>query len=106
MLTWRKTAIISAVAVGLLVILAPIALHYYLRWQAAKYRAELIRKGELLTFDQIVPKPPHPDDNGAPGLFAAASQLSFPASKDRLFYPLGVMRLIAPGRALISWQQP
>ena len=101
MITWRRTAQIGA-AVAAVLVLAPVGLHFYLRSKAAQFRAELIRRGEPLTFDQIVPKPPLPDENGAPALYSAAAQLSAGTNANRLFSanPPTTMRMVSPGRAL------
>src|SRR5258706_14167173 len=104
-ITWRRTAQIGA-AIAALLVLAPVGLHFYWRWKAARFRAELIRRGEPLTFAQIVPKPPLPDENGGPGFAVAAAQLGTSSKRVSWDTPPRAMYLIAPGRALIGRQQP
>ena len=74
MTTGRKIALIGASIAGLLVV-GLFGLHYYLRASAARYRAELVRKGEKLKISEVLPQRAPPESNGAPALKMAAAQL-------------------------------
>src|SRR2546421_10821027 len=104
MTTGRKIAVIGAGIAGVLMV-GLFGLHYYLRASAARYRAELVRKGEKLKISEVLPKPVAPESNGAPALKMAAAQL--PRSTPAISAAPGIaMRLFAPGRAAVGWQQP
>src|SRR5436305_8419526 len=105
MTTGRKIAVIGASIAGALVV-GLFGLHYYLRASAARYRAELVRKGEKLTISELLPKPVAPESNGAPALKMAMAQLPKGGqSFNFLSLPIG-MKLVAPGRAVVGWRQP
>lgn len=95
---------IVASAVGLLVA-AGFALHFYLRWQTARLRAELIAKGEKLTIEELVPKRPTADENGAPRLLNVIMRLRAGTNTVLDKNPPPAMRSVAPGRAMVGWQQ-
>jgi hypothetical protein len=102
--TGRKIALIGAGVVCLLVA-GLFGLHFYLRWSAARYRAELVRKGEKLKISELLPARVAPESNGAPAFKIAMAQLprGTPAISAA---PAIAMRLFAPGRAGVGWQQP
>jgi len=101
MTTGRKIAVIGAGIAGVLVV-GLFGLHFYLRASAARYRAELVRKGEKLKISEVLPKPVAAESNGAPALKMAAAQL--PRSTPAISAAFA-MRLFAPGRAAVGWQQ-
>jgi len=79
-------------------------------WRAKRaviaYRKELIAAGERLTIKQLLP-PAIPEDQNGAELFRKAYAL-IASQRDNLLEtnsPTG-MRTIAPGRAMIRWQQP
>src|SRR5438034_1338092 len=78
---------------------------FLFRPSVARYRAELVRKGEKLKISEVLPKPVAAESNGAPALKMGAAQLprSTPAISAA---PAIAMRLFAPGRAAVGWQQP
>src|SRR5947207_8000007 len=103
MTTGRKIASIGAGIAGVLVV-GLFGLHFYLRASAARFRAELVRKGEKLKISELLPKAVAAESNGAPALKMAAAQL--PRSTPAISAASGVaMRLFAPGRAGVGWQQ-
>lgn len=94
---------IGASIAGVLVV-GLFGLHFYLRASVARYRAELVRKGEKLKLSELLPKAVAPESNGAPALKMAAAQL--PRGTPAISAASGVaMRLFAPGRAGIAWQR-
>src|SRR5881394_28091 len=102
MTTGRKIALIGAGIAGVLVV-GLFELHFYLRASAARYRAELVRKGEKLKISELLPKPVAPESNGAPALKMAAAQL--PGGRRPEIFSLSVgMKLVAPGRAVVGWR--
>ena len=105
MTTGRKIALIGAGIAGVLVV-GLFGLHYYLRASAARYRAELVRKGEKLKISEVLPNPVAAESNGAPALKMAMAQLPKGGPSFNFFsLPIG-MKLVAPGRAVVGWRQP
>jgi hypothetical protein len=98
----RRKRIIAGVFFVASFILTLIGLHLYLRWDTARFRTKLARQGEKLTIKELIPAPPLSDDNGAPQLQLAASQLP-PTAAQR---SLAAMRLLSSGRAIVGWKQP
>src|SRR5438874_3946344 len=104
MTTGRKIALIGAGIAGVLVV-GLFGLHYYLRASAARYRAELVRKGEKLKISEVLPARVAPESNGAPALKMAIAQVPRGGqSFNLLSLPIG-MKLVAPGRAVVGWRQ-
>ena len=102
----RKIAVAAACCAGLLV-LALVGLHFYLRWETARYRASLVRNGEKLNVEELLP-PRASDENGAPQLRMAASRLpQWGAPNFRVLSesPPIAMRLVSAGHAIVGWQQ-
>ncbi|NBV22386.1 MAG: hypothetical protein EBS05_10785 [Proteobacteria bacterium] len=67
----------------------------------AAYKAQLITKGEKLAIADHVPKLPPALSNAAPDFIAAANRLTELKPE---FQPQW-MRIVAPGRARVTWQQ-
>jgi hypothetical protein len=104
----RKTLIVVVVVMGA-AILIPIVHHYQLRAATEAYIAELKAKGEPMELAQVIPPPVPPDQNSADTIRNADElfDASFHADKSLLEtnYVSG-MRMVAPGKAMIRWQQP
>jgi hypothetical protein len=67
------------------------------------YKKSLREQGEKLAINEVLPPPVAPESNGVNLVEAAFSLL--PGSNDFSNQP-PAMRMIAPGKALIGWQQP
>jgi hypothetical protein len=103
MTRWRKILITAGITLGV-TILVPIIHHYQLRFVLASYIADLKAKAEPMDLAQVTPLPVSPEQNGVPFLTGSITNL-----EHRYIFetntPLA-MRVVAPGRAMISWQQP
>jgi hypothetical protein len=106
-MVWRVTTGRKMTLIGLLIAGALVAglfgLHFYLRASAARYRAELVRKGEKLEISELLPRSVNSDSNGAPALMVAVRKL--PKGTNIEISPIA-MKLVAPGRAVMGWRQP
>jgi len=100
----RKIVILVAIALGL-AILIPVIRHYQLRAAVDAYVAQLKAKGEPMTLAQVIPPPVPPEQNGAGTLKKAVALFNQEHGFLSSNYVYG-MKMIAPGKALIRWQQP
>jgi hypothetical protein len=100
----RRKILILAVAALVASGLIPVFRHYQLRAATAAYIAELKAKGEPMELAQVIPPPVPPEQNGA-NIFRNATELLH-ADKSLLktnsYYG---MKMVAPGKAMICWQQ-
>jgi uncharacterized membrane protein YcjF (UPF0283 family) len=104
----RKILIVIGVIFAV-AILIPVIRHYQLRFAVESYVAQLKAKGEPMELAQVIPPPVPPEQNGA-DIFRDADTLfneSLHADKSLLDtnWVYG-MRMVAPGKAMIRWQQP
>ena len=76
--------------------------HERAKARLAAYKAQLVAKGEKLAIADHVPKMPPALSNAAPDFIAAANRITDLKPE---FQPQR-MRLVAPGRARVTWQQP
>jgi hypothetical protein len=100
----RKILIVVGAALAA-VVLIPVIRHYQLKAAVNRYRAELKAKGEPMELAQVIPPTLTPEQNSAAFFLKAASLL------DTNWNVLGsnpppAMRMVAPGKAMIGWQQP
>src|SRR5690348_14623747 len=98
---WRKISI-AVSAAFFAVILISILHHYQLRFALAGYIAELKAKGEPMDLAQVIPPPVPADQNGAPFIIAAITNLNH--RNLLMTNPPPALRMVAPGRAMIGWQ--
>ncbi len=101
----RAKIIIGIGAAFVVVILISVIHHYQLRAEVNAYIAQLKAKGELLDLAQVIPPPVPPDQNGAPLLLKAALTVNSNWNELTLIPP-PMMQIVAPGKAMIGWQQP
>src|ERR1700743_3478583 len=85
-------------------LLAAILRHYQLRFAVERYVAELKAKGELIELAQVIPTPVPPDKNSAPLILKAVALLNTNSDVLSTNFPLA-MHEVAPGKAMIGWQQ-
>jgi hypothetical protein len=85
--------------------LIPVTHHYQLRATTEAYIAELKAKGEPMKLSQVIPPPMPPEQNSA-DTFREAVAL-FEADRSLLTTnSCSAMKMVAPGKAMICWQQP
>ncbi len=85
-------------------IIIPIIVHYQLRFAVASYISELKAKGEPMDLADVLPPVTAPDQNGVPHIVnALTNAVTEGITTNNLPTP---MRTIAPGKALVSWEQP
>lgn len=95
--------IVVAVALAA-AILIPVIHHYQLRAAVNAYIAELKAKGEPMELAQVLPPPVLPEQNSA-DTFRRAAAL-FEADQSLLVTnSCSAMKMVAPGKAMICWQQ-
>ena len=101
----RRKLLLLVVALPCGAILLSVARHFQLRHAVEEYRAELKVRGELTDFAQIVPPEISAQENGAENFLRATALREADSSllKTNLF---GGMKGVAPGKALVCWQQP
>jgi hypothetical protein len=95
--------IVLLVGAALLLLLAGglVGYHYHLKNRLARFKAELVSKGEKLELSQMAPLWEIDTTNGAFALISLAQQLG------NLEYQnvLPAMTMVAPGRARVTWMQ-
>src|ERR1051325_8938254 len=95
--------VLAAIVIALcLLLVIPAALS---RGAVARYKNQLRAAGEKLDWKELVSPPADPDRNGASlfqkGIDSTGSDLGIISSN-----PPPAMRMAAPGKAIIGWQQP
>ena len=104
----RKFLVVVGVALTSVLLISVIH-HYQLRAAVNAYIAELKARSEPMELAQVIPPPVPPEKNGA-DTFRDADALfndSFHADKSLLETNfVNGMRMVAPGKAMIRWQQP
>jgi hypothetical protein len=121
----RRRIILLIVAAALMVaVLIPVVRHCQLRFATEAYIAQLKAQGEPMDLAQVAPSPLPPEQNSADTFRQAAVLLDvyqnweirpkLEANKREQStqgdstetYDVGGMRMVAPGKAMILWQQP
>jgi hypothetical protein len=100
----RKILIVVVVVLGA-TILIPVIHHYQLRAATEAYIAKLKANGEPMELAQVIPPPVPPEQNSAGVFRSAASLIDTDQSLSYTNYAYG-MEMVAPGKAMIRWQQP
>ena len=100
----RKLLIAVGIVLGV-AILVPIVHHYQLRAATEAYIAQLKAQGEPMELSQVVPPPVPPEQNSAETFRKAAALIDANDSLSYSNYAYG-MEMVAPGKAMIRWQQP
>ena len=105
----RWKILILAVAVLGAAILIPVIRHYQLRAVTEAYIAQLKAKGEPMELAQVIPPPVPPEQNAAPLITNALSQIHLESNYTNAIYfknPPGAMNRIIPGKEMVGWHQP
>lgn len=101
----RRAKILIGAAVLLALLIAGVMVHHHrVKGAAARYRAELVRMGEPLTWQEVIPPPLKPDENSASQFMSLVAQLpqtGVLASN----YP-NTMEMTGPGKAMAGWAMP
>src|ERR1700690_199012 len=101
----RRLKILIALGIVLgVAIVFPVIHHYQLRAATEAYIPQLKARGEPMDLAQVIPPPVPAEQNSAPLITNAIYHLKEDciAKTNYLF----AMNMIAPGRAMIGWQQP
>lgn len=77
---------------------------WWLKHQLDRYRTQLTAQGEKLTLAELLADHKVPDQNGASAFLSAIPHLNTRGVVGTNAPPM--MRLVAPGKALIGWQVP
>ena len=104
----RKILIIAGIVLGA-AILVPVIRHYQLRFAVESYLAQLKAKGEPMELAQVLPPPVPPEQNGADTFRDADAVFNESFHADKSFLETNFvygMQMVAPGKAMIRWQQP
>lgn len=101
----KKVLIVVGIVLGM-AILIPVIRHYQLRFAVASYIAELKAKGEPMDLEQVIPPPVPPEKNGLPFITNALANLTLKYGNVATSNPPPAMFMVAPGRAMVGWQQP
>src|ERR1035441_68418 len=103
-----KIMIGAGIVLGL-AILASVIHHYQLRAATEAYIAQLKAKGEPMELAQVIPPPVPPEQNAAPLITNALSQIyqthNYTNSMILNNAPYAMNRAI-PGKEMIGWHQP
>lgn len=103
----RRPKILIALAGALgAVILVAVVRHYQLRSAADAYIAQLKAEGESMDLASILPPPVPPEKNGGNPFRQAVALLKTNTSFLKTNYDIPSMKMIAPGKAMVGWQQP
>jgi hypothetical protein len=100
----RKFLIVAGIVLGVAIFI-PVIRHYQLRLAVVNYVAELKAKGEPMELAQVIPPPVPPEQNGA-GIFCSAVALIDEDTHINYSNYVYGMTMVAPGKAMIRWQQP
>ena len=100
-----KVLIVAGIVFGV-AILIPVIRHYQLRFAVASYIAELKAKGEPMDLEQVIPPPVPSEKNGLPFITNALANLTLKYGNVATSNPPPAMFMVAPGRAMVGWQQP
>jgi hypothetical protein len=97
------------IAVGIVfgvAILISVIHHYQLRAATESYIAELKAKGEPMELAQAIPPPVPPEQNSASFFLRAVALLTTNYDDVLSTNPPVAMHGVAPGKAVVSWEQP
>jgi hypothetical protein len=100
----RKILIALTGAVCTVIVLAVVR-HYQLRSETRAYNAQLKAEGEPMDLASILPPPVPPEKNGADVLRQASALIDTNTSLLKTNFDIPAMNMVAPGKAMIGWQQ-
>ena len=99
----RRWKILITVSIVLLLLAASlwVSMHVQPANEVELYKQQLRAKGEKLELSEVLPPPVAPQDNSVNTVNSAFEMFGF--GDDRI---PNAMQMVAPGKALIGWQQP
>jgi hypothetical protein len=98
-----KMLIVLAVMLAVVCLIAVVR-HYQLRWATDAYIAQLKAQGEPMDLAQAIPPPMPPEQNSADTFRQAAALMK--AEDWWSTNDIPGMTMMAPGKAMVLWQQP
>ena len=103
----NREMLIIVAAILVVGALIPFVTHFELRWETNRYISRLKARGEPMDLAQLVP-PPVPAQRDSANTFADAFGL---IDADHGFfltnyYGTEMMRMVAPGKAIVCWREP
>ncbi|HEY3761275.1 MAG TPA: hypothetical protein VGN23_05965 [Verrucomicrobiae bacterium] len=87
-------------------VLIPVVYHYQLRFTAAHYISELKAKGEPMDLAQVTPPQVPLEQNAAPLIMSALTNLEGKYNSISETNPPPMMLAVSPGKAMVEWNQP
>ncbi len=102
----RWKILISLAGAVCAVILVAVVRHYQLRMATQAYIAQLRAEGEPMDLAAVLPPPVPPEKNGANTFRQAAELINTNTTLLKTNYDILTTEMVAPGKAMISWQQP
>jgi hypothetical protein len=101
----RQVPLLFLAALALGAVAAATVYHHRAKRAVAEYQQQLLAEGEILSVDQLIPKPVPPDQDGANLFFQAIAQLNAGRGVLDTNPPSG-MTMVAPGKARVGCTQP
>jgi hypothetical protein len=99
-----KVSIALGIVLGVAIVV-PVIRHYQLRAATETYLAQLKAQGEPMELAQVIPPTVSLEQNGADTFRRAAALIDADTHLDYTNYVYGMV-MIAPGKAMVRWQQP
>ena len=100
----RRIAVISLIALVVLAVIGWNGYGWWLKHKLERYKSELAARGEKLTVAELMKDYKTPEHNSA-SLLRRAFTLNYRDGVANTNAP-STMRMIAPGKAMVGWQQP
>lgn len=104
MKNWWVKIVLGFAAILLVLAASLLTSHLQSKSAVERYKDQLRAEGEKLTVDELLPPKADPEKNGVRLFNEACSYLSYGGAIDT--NPPPTMRMVAPGKAMIGWEQP
>ena len=105
-LSGRKLILLTLLGVLILGGLGVAIYHWRAKRAVIAYRQQLISAGEKLTVKELIPPTPAKEDDGAELFHRVHAKISIYTKDILVTNPPSAMRAVAPGKAMVGWQQP
>lgn len=102
-----RDILIISIAIVAIVVLAPFVEHFLLQSETEAYISRLKAEGEPMELAQVIPAPVPAQQDSADTLIEAFGLID--ADNGLLatnFYGIEMMKPVAPGKAIVCWQEP
>ena len=103
---WWVKLLLFLAAVGLILLALVATSGIHSKNAVERYRDQLRAAGEKLDFNEVIPPHTDPDKNGAALIAQAFSSMPYPSAGILLTNRPSTMKMVAPGKAMVGWQQP